>query len=72
MKRIGTPDRWFYTGMPPILLGGSGSNSVCIGPYSVFVFGAGGSSGFPAESLIAYPPRVSAREKFKEMRKNAR
>jgi hypothetical protein len=70
MKLIGTPDRWFYTGMPPVLLGGSGPNSVCIRPYSVF--GPGGSSGFPAKSLIAYPPRVIARENFKETRKNAR
>ena len=25
MKSIGTPNRWFYTGIPPRLLGGSGS-----------------------------------------------
>jgi len=30
MKLTGTPYRCFYTGMPPILLGGSGPNSVCI------------------------------------------
>jgi hypothetical protein len=29
---IGTPYRSFYTGMPPMLLGGSGPNSVFIRP----------------------------------------
>jgi len=35
MKRIVTPDRWFYTGMPPALPGGSSSNFVFIRPGSV-------------------------------------
>jgi len=30
IKRIGTPNRLFYTGMPPRLLGGSGPKTVCI------------------------------------------
>lgn len=32
MKLIGTPDRFFYAGMPPKLLGGSGPNTVFITP----------------------------------------
>src|SRR5208283_2325494 len=37
MKLIGTPYRLFYTGMPPLLLGGSGLNAVCILPWSLLV-----------------------------------
>ncbi len=32
MRLIGTPYGFVYTGMPPILLGGSGPNSVFIRP----------------------------------------
>jgi hypothetical protein len=49
--------------MPPILRGGSGPNSVLI------YFNPGGSSGFSALALIAYPLRVLASKKFVRAKK---
>jgi hypothetical protein len=46
MKLIGTPDCWFYTRTPPMLLGGSDSKAVSITPYSIL-----------AEALD-FPPKV--------------
>jgi FrmR/RcnR family transcriptional regulator, repressor of rcnA expression len=51
MKLIGTPYRSFYTGMPPILLGGAGPNTVCILASSLLT----GSVDFPSKFLYHTP-----------------
>ena len=51
MKLIGTPYCLFYTGMPPILLGGSGPNTVCILASSLLT----GSVDFPSTFLYHTP-----------------
>jgi DNA-binding FrmR family transcriptional regulator len=51
MNLIGTPYCLFYTGMPPILLGGSGPNTVCILASSLLT----GSVDFPSTFLYHTP-----------------
>jgi hypothetical protein len=67
MKLIGTPYRWFYTGMPPILLGGSGPNAVCIIPWSHWW--ALWSS---RQKSYTIPPLGMVKKKLEKAGKNAR
>jgi len=65
-RLIGTPERFFYTGMPPTVVGG---------PYPLLVFidpfvSLNGRSGIPAENCISYPPRVLVKRKIQEKLKN--
>ena len=57
MKLIGTPYRLFYTGMPPMRIGGSGPNAVCILPLITPCR----NDGIPTKNLISYPPWVLSR-----------
>jgi DNA-binding FrmR family transcriptional regulator len=65
MKLIGTPYCLFYTGMPPILRGGSGPNTVCILASSLLT----GSVDFPSTFLYHTPLGYSQGENSRKQGK---
>lgn len=60
---IGTPERFFYTGMPPTVLGGSYPLLVFIRPLLIWR----GGLAFPPQLLYSTPLGYMSREKCGEL-----
>jgi hypothetical protein len=67
MKLIGTPYHLFYTGMPPMLLGLSGPNTVCILAWSLLME----AMDFPSRTLYHTPLGYCQTIKLEKAGKNA-
>ena len=65
MNLIGTPYCLFYTGMPPILLGGSGQNTVCILASSLLTGSVDFASTFLYHTPLGYSQGKNSRKQGK-------